>query len=65
MDLLVSDEVVLSHRYNLNAVDRTLRETTRSDIPFGVNVVLPIDYFCEIFSVVLQGNRSQIVAAYF
>lgn len=43
--LTIWDEIVMTHCYNLSAVDRTPRDLRRSTLPLGEVFVLCIGYF--------------------
>jgi len=53
----------MQHRFCIDAVDRTLRETLGQDLPFGgINVLFGGD-FRQTLPVVPKGSREQIVGA--
>lgn len=62
-DLIVWDDIVMSHRNNLEASDTTLRDITRSDLPFRGRPLLLIGDFGHVLPVVCHENRFQIVSA--
>jgi hypothetical protein len=61
--LIVWDEAPMSHRHNIEAVDRTLKDLTQSDDPFGGKVCLCGGDFRQILPVVERGGRAQTVRA--
>lgn len=63
--LILSDVMVMTHRPNFEAVDRTIRNLCLSTLPFG-GVSNPISWqFWQILPVVRAANRSQNLAACF
>ncbi|CDF40520.1 ATP dependant DNA helicase [Chondrus crispus] len=63
VDLIIWDEIVMCHRYCIEAVDRTLRDLTGTHFPFGGKHVLFSGDFRQILRVVPGGSRAQIVNA--
>jgi hypothetical protein len=61
--LIVWDEAPMTHRYVLEALDRTLRDLTGSDGPVGGKPILLGGDFRQVLPVVKMGSRAQIVAA--
>lgn len=59
------DEIVLTHRYNLKADDRTLRDICRSVEQFEKIFILFLGKFQQIIPVVKAANRLQKVSACF
>lgn len=62
---IVRDEIIMSHRYNLEAVDKMLRDIVRSHIRCGGKVLLLVGNFLQILLIICQRNRSQISSAFF
>ncbi len=60
---LIWDEIVMSHRYCVEAVDRSLRDIARRNLPFGGKCVLFSGDFRLILPVIPGGSRAQIVHA--
>lgn len=54
----------MSHRHNLEAVDRTLRNVLLLTLPFGEIANLLIGDFRQILPVVRAASHSQKVAAF-
>lgn len=63
--LLIWDEIVMTHRYNLEVVDRTLCDLRRCTFPIDVVFMLCLGDFRHILPVVRAASRSQIVNAFF
>jgi len=61
--LIFWDEAVMAHRYVINCVDRTLRDLTEIDRPFGGIVTCFCGDFRQVLPVVPGGNRAQIIAS--
>lgn len=59
--IIVWDEAPMNHRYLLEALDRFLRETTSSTLPFGGKVILLAGDFRQVLPVVKRGSRGQTV----
>ncbi len=55
------DEIVMCHRYCIEAVDRSLRDNTRRNVPFGGKCVLFSGDFRQTLPVIPGGSRAQIV----
>ena len=53
----------MTHRFAFEAVDRTFRELTEIDKPFGDIVVVLEGDFRQILPVVVRGSRSHIIDA--
>ncbi len=60
---IIWDEIVMCHRYCVEAVDRTLRDITRRNLPFGGKCVLFSGDFRQILPVIPGGSRAQILHA--
>ena len=63
--LIIWDEVPMMNRYNIEALDRTLRDLTEHDLPFGGKVFIFGGDFRQILPVIPRGSRAQIVNATF
>ena len=61
--LIIWDEIFSCHRHNVEAVDRTLRDITKSDELFGGKVVCLAGDPRQTLPVVKRGGRAQIVTA--
>ena len=60
--LLLIDEATMLHRYNLEALDRTLRDLTENpDDPFGGKIIILAGDFRQCLTVIQRANRAQIV----
>ena len=60
--LLVIDEAPMLHRFNLEALDRFLRELMdNAGVPFGGKLVLLCGDFRQILPIIPRGNRARIV----
>ncbi len=51
----------MCHRYCIEAVDRSLRDIARRNVPFGGKCVLFSADFLQILPVIPEGSRTQIV----
>ncbi|KAJ9561928.1 hypothetical protein OSB04_007088 [Centaurea solstitialis] len=69
LELIIWDEAPLQHRYAFEAVDRTLRDVCRRNVPvaeqqvFGGKVVVLGGDFRQILLVIPSAPRSEIVAS--
>ena len=61
--LIVWDEVLMSHRHNLECSDRLLRELKDNDVPFGGTPTVFSGDFRQILPVIPSGNEASIVGA--
>ncbi|XP_043226099.1 uncharacterized protein LOC122383585 [Amphibalanus amphitrite] len=61
--LIVWDEAPMAHRHHLEAFDRTLRDVTGSEEPFGGKVLVLGGDFRQILPVIRHGTRAQVVDA--
>ncbi|XP_014678518.1 PREDICTED: uncharacterized protein LOC106818314 [Priapulus caudatus] len=61
--LIVWDEAPMGHRHLLEALDRTLRDITSQDLPFGGKVMVLAGDFRQVLPVIKRGSRAQIVDA--
>ena len=61
--IIIWDEIVMCHRHCIECVDRTLRDITEVEMPFGGKIVLFAGDFRQILPVVRGGSRAQIVNA--
>jgi hypothetical protein len=61
--VIVWAESLMSHRHNIECVDRLLRDLTGSDVPFGGKVVVFGGDFRQILPVVRHGREGSIVGA--
>lgn len=57
------DEAPMMHRHTFEAVDRTLRDITQVDVPFGGKVVLLGGDFAQTLPIVKKGSRAQTLQA--
>ncbi len=62
-DFIIWDEIVICHRYCVDAVDRSLWDITRRNLPFGGKFVLFSGDFRQILPVISGGSTAQIVHA--
>ena len=61
--LIVMDEAPMAHRYHIEALDRTLRDLTASDQPFGGKVIVLGGDFRQVLPVVKHANQAGIADA--
>jgi len=62
-ELFIWDEAPMAHRFAFEAVDRTFRDLTNVDEPFGGKIFILGGDFRQILPVVIRGGRTQIVDA--
>ena len=51
----------MNHRYQLEALDRTLRDLTDQDLPFGGKIIVLSGDFRQCLPVIPNANRAQVV----
>ena len=61
--IIIIDEAPMLHRYQLEALDRTLRDLTDKDEPFGAKILVLSGDFRQCLPVVPGASRSAIVDA--
>ena len=61
--IIVWDEAPMNHRYQLEALDRTLKDLTGLDYPFGGKIVVLSGDFRQCLPVIPFANRAQVVDA--
>jgi ATP-dependent DNA helicase PIF1 len=61
--MIVWDEAPMSHRYALEAIDRTLRDLMDNDLPFGGKIMLLTGDFRQILPVVPRASDGQVIGA--
>jgi hypothetical protein len=61
--IIIWDEAPMQHKFTFEAVDRTLRDLTRVDKPFGGKVVVMGGDFRQVLRVIPRASRTQIVEA--
>jgi hypothetical protein len=61
--IIVWDEAPMSHKYQLEALDRTLRDITDIDLPFGGKVIVLSGDFRQCLPVIPGATRAEIVDA--
>ena len=61
--LIIWDEAPMAHKFAFEAVDRTFRDLTKVDKPFGGIIIVFGGDFRQILPVVIRGTRGQIVDA--
>ena len=61
--IIIWDEAPMQHKYTFEAVDRTLRDLTQVDKPFGGKVVVMGGDFRQVLPVIPRASRAQIVEA--
>ena len=62
-NLIIWDEAPMTHRFAFEAVDRTFRDITGIEKPFGGKIFIMGGDFRQILPVVIQGTRGQIIDA--
>ncbi|KAF7839037.1 DNA helicase PIF1, ATP-dependent [Senna tora] len=58
--IIIWDEAPMMHRYVFESVDRTFRDITGVDSPFGGKFVILGGYFRQILSVIPNGSKAQL-----
>ena len=53
----------MSHRFQLEALDRTLRDVTGLDVPFGGKIMVLSGDFRQCLPVIPDGSRAEVVDA--
>ena len=61
--VIVWDEAPMNHRHQLEALDRTLRDITDLDIPFGGKIIVLSGDFRQCLPVIPNANRAEVVDA--
>ncbi|XP_010239293.1 ATP-dependent DNA helicase PIF2-like [Brachypodium distachyon] len=61
--LIIWDEVAMTKRHAVEALDRTLQDITGHKLPFGGKVIVFGGDFRQVLPVVRRGTRAQIVDA--
>ena len=61
--VIVWDEAPMSHRFQLEALDRTLRDVTGLDVPFGGKILVLSGDFRQCLPVIPNGSRAEVVDA--
>ena len=61
--IIVWDEAPMNHRYQLEALDRTLKDLTGINSPFGGKITVLSGDFRQCLPVLPQANRAQVVDA--
>ena len=61
--VIVWDEAPMNHRYQLEALDRTLQDVTGNDDPFGGKIIVLSGDFRQCLPVLPNANRAQVVDA--
>ena len=61
--LFIWDEAPMAHKFAFEAVDKTFRDLTNVDEPFGGKIFILGGDFRQILPVVIRGGRTQIVDA--
>ncbi|XP_061993673.1 uncharacterized protein LOC133711585 [Rosa rugosa] len=60
---IICDEAPMMHRFAFETLDRTLKDITGVDLPFGGKVILFWGDFRQVLPVVHKGTRSEMVQA--
>ena len=59
--IIVWDEAPMSHKFQMEAVDRTLRDITGCNLPFGGKVTVLSGDFRQCLPVIPHANRAEVV----
>ena len=60
-DAIFWDEAAMGNRYHLEALDKTLRDFMRSDVPFGGKTIVLAGDFRQTLPIVKFASRAQII----
>jgi hypothetical protein len=60
---IIWDEAPMMHRYAFEALDRTFKDITAVDLPFGGKVMIFGGDFRQVLPVIYKGTRSEMVQA--
>ncbi|XP_056688781.1 uncharacterized protein [Spinacia oleracea] len=63
--IIVWDEAPMTHRYQFEAVDRSLKDLMGNDLPFGGKIIVFGGDFRQVLPVVRNGTRAQMIDASF
>ncbi|KAF7814060.1 uncharacterized protein G2W53_028029 [Senna tora] len=61
--IIIWDEAPMTHRYAFESVDRTFRDITGVDSPFGGKIVILGGDFRQILPVIPNGSKAQMINA--
>ena len=61
--MIIWDEAPMNHRHQLEALDRTLKDLTGVDSPFGGKTIVLSGDFRQCLPVIPKSNRAQVVDA--
>ncbi|XP_021721999.1 ATP-dependent DNA helicase PIF2-like [Chenopodium quinoa] len=61
--VIIWDEATMTHRHAYEAIDRSLRDLTGVDVPFGGKVVVFGGDFRQVLPVVPKGTKAQTIDA--
>lgn len=61
--LILWDEAPMTHRHAYEAADRSLRDITKVDLPFGGKPIVSGGDFRQILPVIINGTDNEIVDA--
>ena len=62
-DLIIWNEAPMQHKFNFQAVDRTFRDLTGIDKPFGGKIMVMGGDFRQVLPVIPRADRAQVVDA--
>ena len=62
-DIIIWDEAPMQHKHTFEAVDRTFKDLTGIDKPFGGKVVIMGGDFRQVLPVIPRAGRTQVVEA--
>ncbi|XP_026420172.1 uncharacterized protein LOC113316168 [Papaver somniferum] len=61
--LIIWDEATMENRYAFEALDRTLRDVTKVEQPFGGKILVLGGDFRQVLPVIERGTRAQAISA--
>ncbi|XP_026436770.1 uncharacterized protein LOC113334784 isoform X2 [Papaver somniferum] len=61
--LIIWDEATMANRYAFEALDRTLRDITKVELPFGGKIMVLGGDFRQVLPVIEHGTRAQALSA--
>ncbi|XP_026416586.1 uncharacterized protein LOC113312026 [Papaver somniferum] len=60
--LIIWDEATMANRYAFEALDRTLRDVTKVELPFGGKILVLGGDFRQLLPIIERGTRAQAVS---
>nr|XP_008380335.2 uncharacterized protein LOC103443294 [Malus domestica] len=60
---IIWDEATMTHRHAFEALDRTFRDLTDIDLPFGQKIMIFVGDFRQVLPVIRKGTKSELIQA--